>query len=294
MRFIPAKQILSGWANGSWFGGNYNMNIYKGCSHGCIYCDSRSECYRVDNFDEVRAKVNVLGILATELRSKRRKGVVGNGAMSDPYNPQEAVHKLTRGSLELIHKYGFGAGILTKSDLVVRDLDILKKIQEHSPVVVKFTITTFDDELCRKLEPWVAPTSRRLEALRILSEAGIMTGVLIWPLLPFINDTPENVLKIIGAAAERGASFISPAYGVTLRQNQRMYFYEQLDRLFPGLKQRYIQVYGNSYECHSPRAGELKEAVARECTRLGLPIKMREISTLITAQKVSGQLSLFD
>lgn len=292
MRFIEAKKILSPWSDGeSWFGNNYGMNIYKGCSHGCIYCDSRSECYRVENFDEVRAKENVLILLEKELRAKRKKGIVGNGAMSDPYNPFESKYKLTRGALELINKYGYGASVLTKSDLVLRDIDVLKKIKDHSPVMVKFTITTYDDELCKKIEPNVAVTSKRLEAIKTLSEAGIFTGVLMWPLLPFINDTPENIKAIVREVAERGGTFVTPYFGVTLRQNQRIFFYQKLDKLFPGLKQIYIKTYGGSYECRSNNEKELKEIFKSDCLRYNLIYKMSDIREKLKSNYQTSQMS---
>ncbi|MGE5632045.1 MAG: SPL family radical SAM protein [Caulobacteraceae bacterium] len=234
MNFIPAKTIISGYSEGSsWFGINYNMNIYKGCCHGCIYCDSRSECYRVENFDEVRAKDNALEIIARELKSKRRTGVVGTGAMSDPYNPFEKEYRLTRGALQLINNYGFGVSIATKSDLITRDLDVLKEIQAHSPVLVKITITTSDDYLCKKLEPSVAVSSRRFEVINELSEHGIFAGILLMPVLPFLEDNEENIRGIIRFAHESGAKFIFPAFGVTLRQNQRAWYYKKLDEKFP-------------------------------------------------------------
>jgi DNA repair photolyase len=294
MELISAKQILSSWSNGeSWFGSNYGMNIYKGCSHGCIYCDSRSECYRVENFDEVRGKENALMLLERDLRSKRRKGIVASGAMSDPYNPFEAKYKLTRGALELINKYGFGASLLTKSDLIVRDIDILTKIKEHSPVMAKFTITTFDDIMCRKIEPRVTVTSKRLEALRQLSQAGIFTGVHLWPILPFINDTEDNIRFIVKAAGENGAKFISPYFGVTLRQNQRAYFYQKIDRLFPGVKQKYITVYGESYECPSINQSELWKVFTTECENYGLLYKMSDIRETLKSKYEIEQISLF-
>lgn len=294
MRFVPAKSILSSYIEGnSWFGENYNMNIYWGCSHGCIYCDSRSECYQVDNFDEVRAKENVLSLLERELRTKRKKGIVANGAMSDPYNPFEAKYKLTRGALELIDKYGFGANVLTKSDLIVRDIDVLTRIKEHSPVMAKLTITTFDDELCRKIEPYVAVSSRRFKALKELAEAGLFTGIHMWPILPFINDTEDNIRNIVGAVAESGAQFVSTFLGVTLRQNQRLYFYNQLDRLFPGVKQKYINTYGNSYECNSPNEQELYEVFKAECKKYGLLYKMSDIRETLKSKYESKQIKLF-
>ncbi|KAB3529174.1 SPL family radical SAM protein [Alkaliphilus serpentinus] len=292
MELISAKKILSNWSDGSsWFGSNYGMNIYKGCSHGCIYCDSRSECYRVERFDEVRAKENVLQLLEQELMSKRRKGIVANGAMSDPYNPQEAKYKLTRASLELLDKYGFGGSLLTKSNLILRDLDILQKIRSHSPMIVKFTITTFDDSLCKKVEPKVSVTSKRLDALEKIASAGLFTGILLWPLLPFINDTEENIEAIVEAAAHKGASFVAPMFGVTLRQNQRVYFYQQLDKLFPGVKEKYIKTYGYSYECYSINQDKLYKTFKALCKKHGLIYKMSDIRRALIKPYETQQIS---
>lgn len=294
MRFVPAKTILSGYSDGEgWFGCNYNMNIYRGCNHGCIYCDSRSECYQVENFDEVRAKENTLMLLSKELKSKRKKGIVSNGAMSDPYNPFEAEHKLTRGALELINQHGFGASVLTKSELVVRDVDVLVKIKKHSPAMAKFTITTYDDDLCRIIEPNVSVASKRFKALNELSQAGIFTGILMWPILPFINDTEENIKLIVRAAAANGASFVSPCMGVTLRQNQRIYYYQKLDRFFPGLKQKYISTYGDQYECRSIYEKELYKVFVEECVRHGLLYKMSDIRETLKSEYENHQLSMF-
>lgn len=294
MRFVYAKTILSGYSEGSsWFGDNYNMNIYRGCCHGCIYCDSRSQCYQVDNFDEVRAKENTLLILENELRSKKKKGIVGTGAMSDPYNPFEARYKLTRGALELINKYGYGASILTKSDLVVRDIDIFTGIKEHSPAMVKFTITTYDDELCKTIEPNVAVSSKRFKVIKEMSGRGIFTGIHMWPILPFINDTKENIRNVVRAAAENGADFVSPYFGVTLRQNQRLYYYQQLDKSFPGIKQKYISTYGNKYECISPYEKELWAVFKYECEKYGLLYKMPDIREKLKSKYESRQMSLF-
>lgn len=189
MEFVEAKTIVSGYAEqDSWFGNNYTMNIYKGCCHGCIYCDSRSECYRIDNFDTVRAKKEALVLINKELKSKKKKGVVGTGAMSDPYNPFEEKYCLTRGALELINSHGFGVSIATKSSLITRDIDILKKIKSHSPVLAKITITTCDDELCKKIEPNVAAASKRFEAIKKLSDNGIFAGIKQKYLEHFKND----------------------------------------------------------------------------------------------------------
>lgn len=150
IEYIPAKTIVTKTKSPEWFGMDYNMNIYKGCCHGCIYCDSRSECYHVENFDKVRAKENALQIIRDDLRRKVKKGVIGTGAMSDPYNPFEEKLCLTRHALELVDAYEFGIAIATKSPLITRDADILSGIKEHSPVLCKITITTADDELSKK------------------------------------------------------------------------------------------------------------------------------------------------
>ena len=295
MEFIPAKTIISGYrANNSWFGINYNMNIYKGCCHGCIYCDSRSECYRVEDFDEVRAKGNALAIIERELKSKRRTGVIGTGAMSDPYNPFEKEFKLTRGALEHINRYRFGVSIATKSDLISKDIDILKAISVHSPVLIKITITTADDTLCKKLEPNVATSSDRFATINKLTEKGIFAGILLMPVLPFIEDTVENIRSIIKLAHGNGAKFIYPAFGVTLRQNQREWYYNKLDELFPSIKEKYITHYGNTYECHSPKAKELWEIFRNECDRVSILYKMEDIIKAYKEGYEDAQLSIFD
>lgn len=294
MKYIPSKTILSGYTdNNSWFGNNYNMNIYKGCCHGCIYCDSRSECYRVENFDEVRAKEDALTILARELKSKRKRGVIGTGAMSDPYNPFEKEHCLTRGALELIDKHWFGVSIATKSDLITRDLDILRAIQVHSPVLIKITITTSDDGLCKKIEPNVALSSKRFAVIEELSKHGIFVGILLMPILPFLEDNEENIQGIIHFAYESGARFIYPAFGVTLRQNQRDWYLKKLEEQFSGLKQKYINQFGNAYECRSPKAKKLWQVFRKECEKHGILYKMEDIIKGYKQKYNNTQLSLF-
>ena len=211
--------------------------------------------------------------------------------MSDPYNPYERQYELTRGSLQLIDRFGFGVSIATKSDLVVRDVDILKKISTHSPVLVKITVTTADDRLSQKIEPHVAPSSQRLKSLKILSGEGIFAGVLMMPILPFIEDTEDNIRGIIELAHQSGAKFIYPAFGVTLRQNQREWFYEQLDLLFPGMKEQYIRTFGNSYECRSPRAKELWNLFVEHCNRYGILHKMENIISAYKGSTSADQLS---
>lgn len=294
MDFIPAKTIISGYSgDNKWFGNNYNMNIYKGCSHGCIYCDSRSECYHVENFDKVRTKENALTLIHRDLKSKRKTGVIGTGAMSDPYNPIEKEYELTRGALKLINSFGFGISIATKSNLVTRDIDILNKIRQHSPTLIKLTITTCDDVLCKKIEPNVAVSSQRFSALKQLAENNIFAGILLMPVLPFIEDNAENISGIIRLASENGAKFIYPAFGVTLRQNQRDWYYRKLDEIFPHLKEKYARQYGNSYECHSPSSNELWQLMKSECDRLGMLYKMDDIIRAYKKGYSNDQLRLF-
>ena len=294
MEFISAKTIISGYAEHSpWFGNNYNMNIYKGCCHGCIYCDSRSECYRIDNFDTVRAKKDALALINKELKSKKRTGVIGTGAMSDPYNPFEKEYSLTRGALELINMHGFGVSIITKSDLIKRDIDILKKIKSHSPVLVKITVTTCDDELCTKIEPNVGVASKRFSVIKELSDNGIFAGVLLMPVLPFLEDNEENINGIIKLAHDNGAKFIYPAFGVTLRQNQRDWYYNKLDENFPGIKQKYIEQFKNDYECRSPKVKELWQLFQRECDKFGILYKMNDIIAAYKNGYEDKQISMF-
>jgi len=291
--YIPAKTIVTKTKSSSWFGVDYNMNIYRGCSHGCIYCDSRSDCYKIADFDKVRVKENALPIIRDELRRKVKTGVVGTGAMSDPYNPLERELMLTRNALELINAFNFGAAVTTKSALITRDTDILKDISTHSPVIVKVTITTADDDLCKKLEPNVSNASERFAALSELAGRGIYCGIMMMPLLPMINDTEENILNILQGAKEAGAKFVYPALGMTLRQGNREYYYEQLDDMFPQLKERYVKRYGNRYNCTSSNLKKLWATFAAECERLGLLYEMKAIISRYKAGYEGQQLKLF-
>lgn len=293
MELIKAKTIISKNKDTSWFGSDYNMNIYKGCSHGCIYCDSRSNCYRVKNFDQVKVKENALELIYEELKGKREKGVIGTGSMSDPYNPMEKELLLTKGALELIDRNGFGVFVITKSDLIIRDISLYQRIQKHSPVLCTLTVTTCEDELCKKIEQRVVPTSKRMEALRKLSEAGIPTGILLTPILPFINDTEENITEIIKMAHENGVKYIYPSFGVTLRENQMEYYFDKLDQLFIGLKQEYIEEYHGSYFCKSRNADELYKVFHRECKRYGILYTMKDIISDYKKNYLYEQISLF-
>lgn len=297
MEYIPTKTIVSNYKdNPHWFGINYNMNIYKGCCHGCIYCDSRSNCYQIIDFDRVRIKENSIEIIKKDLTSKRKKGVVGTGAMSDPYNPFEEKYLLTRQALKLLDEHRFGIAITTKSDLIVRDIDILKRIQKHSPNLVKITITTFDDELCKKIEPNVSTTSDRFKALKKLSDNNIYSGVLLMPILPFINDTEENIRNIIKRAYECGAKFIfSYGIGVTLRSNQREYYFEQLRKIFPNqmLDEKYIKTYGEQYENSSLKSEHLWKVFKEECEKYNLLYDMKDIIKDYKSRYESSQITWF-
>ncbi len=278
MKFIQAKSILSKSNSGnSWFGTDYNMNLYRGCCHGCIYCDSRSDCYGIENFDQVRGKENALQLLEKELSRKKQKGVVGIGAMSDTYNPFERDYMQTREALKLIEKTGFGVAIDTKSDLILRDLDLLQKINSKNNVILKFTITTPHDELSQIIEPNVCVSSKRLAAIKECSDHGLFAGILMTPVLPFITDKEEDIKELVRLAALHHARFVYTYMGMTLRANQRDYYYQKLDQHFPTLKQKYIQSYGNSYFCSVLQAKHLYQVFAKECERYHILYKMEDI-----------------
>ncbi len=290
---IPAKTLVTRTKSEAWFGAAYNMNIYRGCSHGCIYCDSRSDCYGNTDFAAVKIKENALALIHNDLRSKTTKGVVATGSMSDPYNPLEAELQLTRQALFLLRQHGFGVAIATKSTLVTRDIDALQAIREQAPAIVKITITAAADELARLIEPNAPPSSRRFSALQALSAAGIPCGVLLMPTLPFITDGEENIRAIVRQASRSGARFVYPAFGVTLRDSQRAYFYEQLDARFPGLSRRYQRQFGPQYSCGSPKAKQLHASFTEECSKLGMLYRMRDIIADYKQGYEETQLSLF-
>ncbi|WP_294482050.1 radical SAM protein [uncultured Ruminococcus sp.] len=294
MEYIKAKAILQKCKDSSWFGNDYNMNLYRGCCHGCIYCDSRSDCYQIEDFDKVRAKDNALMILRDELRRKVKTGVIGTGSMSDPYNPFERDERLTEKSLMLIDAYCFGITVITKSPLITRDIPLYKQIAEHSPVLCKMTITTADDKLSRLVEPRVAVSSERFDALARMSDEGVFTGITLMPVLPFIEDTEDNIRTIVRRAHECGVRCIYPAFGMTLRSGNREYFYQKLDESFPGLKDQYIRRYGNRYEYPSPNANKLWQVFTEECARYGILYEMKAIINAYKAGYEDGQLSFFD
>ncbi len=296
MQTVPAKTILQKNKSTEWFGSEYNMNLYRGCSHGCIYCDSRSDCYRLEDFETVRAKENCLTILRDELRRKIRSGVVGTGAMCDPYNPFEETELLTRHAFELIDAFEFGAAVLSKSALISRDKDIFESIAEHSPMLCQVTVTTAEGSLAALIEPNVSRPSERFEAVAEMSERGLFTGIVMTPLLPFIEDTEENILQIVRRAKECGARSVYPMFGLTMRSGQREYFYRKLEELFPGsgLAERYARTYGDRYVCTSPRVKSLWRVFTEECTRLGLLYEMRDIISAYKTGYGESQLTFFN
>ena len=295
MNFIETKTILTKVKYGNeWYGVDYNINLYRGCPHGCIYCDSRSNCYHIDNFDIVRGKENALYILEHELSKKREKGVVGIGSMSDTYNPKESEYEQTRGTLKLISKYGFGVSIDTKSDLILRDIDLLKEINLKNNVIVKFTITTPDDELSKIIEPNVCVSSKRLQAIKTLTDNGIFTGIMMNPVLPFITDKDEDIKELVRLAGESGAKFIHTYMGMTLREIQRDYYFKKLDRHFIGLKEKYISYYGNKYNCMAPNYKRLYKIFTDECEKYGILYNMNDIIKAYKKEiKSNEQMTLF-
>lgn len=285
-----AKSILSA-QNG--------MNIYRGCSHGCIYCDARSTCYQMEHeFEDIEVKINAPQLLEQALKRKRKKCMIATGAMSDPYLHLEEKLCLTRQCLELIDYYGFGVSILTKSDLILRDLDLLKSIHRKSKCVVQMTMTTYDEELCKVLEPNVCTTKRRAEVLNIMKEEGIPTICWLTPILPYINDTPENIQGILDYCIQAkvyGILFFD--IGVTLRDGDRQYFYHKLDQHFKGLKQTYMKEFGNAYEVPSPNRRNLIKLLQCESKKNGIVCDSQQLFEYMHSyeDKQAGiQLSLFD
>lgn len=290
MHEVQAKGILSA-KNG--------MNIYRGCSHGCIYCDARSNCYQMDHdFEDIEVKVNAPQLLEKALRGKRKKCMIGTGAMSDPYLHLEKELKLTRQCLELIDEYGFGLAIQTKSDMILRDLDLLKSINKKTKCVVQMTLTTYDDELCKIVEPNVCVTSRRVEVLNIMKEEGIPTVCWMTPILPFINDTEENIRGILNYTKQAkcyGIMFFD--IGMTLRDGDRQYYYKKLDTHFPGLKERYRKTYGDAYMVPSLNRKYLNGLVRKFCRENGMVCDTDKLFAYMAEfedKQAGEQMSLFD
>ncbi|MDR0952312.1 MAG: radical SAM protein [Oscillospiraceae bacterium] len=287
MHYADYKTILSP-QNG--------MNLYRGCTHGCIYCDSRSVCYQMNHdFEDIEVKRDAPRILEAQLRRKRKPCMIGTGAMCDSYIHLESELEVTRRCLELIDKYGFGLAIQTKSARILRDLDILKSINEKAKCVVQLTLTTFDDELCRKIEPNVSVTSERFQVLETMREARIPTVVWLSPILPFINDTEENLRGLLDYCVRaRVRGILCFGFGVTLREGNREYFYKKLDEHFPGLKERYIRLFGGSYVCNSPNNDRLMNIFRAECRKEGILYKTDEVFNYLREfEAPERQTSLF-
>lgn len=289
MHLKEAKGILSS-QNG--------INIYRGCTHGCIYCDSRSRCYNMDHdFEDVEVKSNAPELLEDALRRRRNRCMIGTGAMTDPYMHIEEKLQNTRRCLEIIYRYGFGLAIQTKSDRIMRDMDLLSSINEKTKAVVQMTLTTYDEALCRIVEPKVCTTRERFNVLMSMKKEGIPTVAWLSPLLPFINDTEENLRGILDYCFEAGVrGILSFGMGLTLREGNREYYYSKLDEHFPGLKQEYIKRYGNSYEVPSPRYKELNEIFHQECIRHKVMHEPKDIFTYLRTfedKKAPEQLKFF-
>jgi len=289
MHYKEVKGILSA-TNG--------MNLYRGCTHGCIYCDSRSKCYQMDHdFEDVEVKINGPALLEAALKSKRKKCMIGSGSMSDAYIHIEEQLQQTRKCLKLVDQYGFGITVQTKSDRILRDLDLLEKINNKTKCVVQMTLTTFDEDLCKILEPHVCTSKRRFEVLQILHEHNIPTVVWICPLLPFINDTEENLRGLLDYCIKAKVyGILCFGMGVTLRDGDREYFYQKLNDHFPGLTKKYIEKYGNAYELQSDHSKELMKILYETCKENNIVCNNDQIFAYLHEfedKQAATQLSLF-
>ena len=287
MHYADYKTILSP-QNG--------MNLFRGCVHGCIYCDSRSVCYQINHdFEDIEIKRNAARILEEQLKRRRSRCMVSTGAMCDSYMPFAETLETTRQCIQVIERYGFGLAILTKSAYILRDMDILQKINENSRCIVEMTMTTYDEDLCKKIEPNVSTTLERFHALEAFRDAGIPTVVWLSPVLPFINDTAENLRGLLDYCVRAGvAAILCFGFGVTMREGDREYFYSQLDKKFPGIKERYIKTFGNSYECYSPNNDALTGILKEECMKHSILFDTDEVLSFIRRfEQTQTQLSLF-
>ena len=294
---IQAKTLLSSTTHpDSLFGIKYTMNLYRGCQHQCIYCDSRSLCYGIENFADILVKVNAIDLLRKELPSKRTKGTVGTGSMNDPYMPVEKQYNMTGRALAVLAEYEYPVHVITKSDLVLRDIALLQDIS-RTYAAVSVTITTADDALSHRIEPGAPVSSSRFRAIEVLASHGIYAGITMMPILPFIEDDAASIGAIVARARDAGAQYILPWFGMSMRDRQRSYFYAQLDRLYPGLRRRYEQRYGEHYECPVPDASALSVQFSECCERVGLATRMRLFAPVPARRRVAdggAQIRLFD
>lgn len=284
--FHPAK------APSRWFGIDFHANLYWGCPHGCLYCDLLADCRPGEDFSRVTHRPDVLEVLARELAGKPKDAVIAFGSAADPYNGTEAENRLMRKALEMVDAAGLGAAVTTKSDLVLRDVDVLKRIASHSPLVVLFPISTFNDAVCRKLEPAAPKPSERFRTLGKLSAEGLLCGVKMIPIIPFLNDTEDNVRDIIRSAKAAGARFVYPSFGIQFREGQSERFMTMIEREFPGLRNVFMDTYGMKSACISPQAPKLKKVFVFECKKQKMLYGMKDIVRLIRPDK-NVQLKLF-
>ena len=235
------------------------------------------------SFEDIEVKENALELLEDALRRKRKRCMIGTGSMSDPYMPLELRLEYMRKALFIIEKYGCGVALQTKSDRVLRDLEILKRM---------------DESLCKIIEPNVCTTKERFEALKILHNNGIPTVVWLCPILPCINDTRENIEAILRMCIEaQVCGVICFGMGLTLRDGSREYFYRQLDRNFPGLKERYVREFGNRYEVPSIHSEELMRLFHHTCEQHGIMHDNDEIFAYLhrfEEKEPFGQLSFWE
>lgn len=294
IRDVEAKTLLSRVrGDDHWFGLYYNMNLYRGCQHQCVYCDSRSECYQIEDFDhDVLVKINSIDLLRRELQGKRMIGTIGTGSMNDPYMPLEKERRLTRQALQVIAEYAFPVHTITKSDLVLRDRDLFQEIGDRSYAAVTFTVTTYRDDLSRMLEPGAPVSSRRFAALKELRRHGILAGITMMPILPFIEDSRENIARIVENAAESDACYILPAFGMTLRDRQRSYYFARLECLFPGLRQQYQRTFGDRYSAGVQNAAVLAEGFHELCRHYAIPTRMPVFTAVPRQRTIAGQMPL--
>jgi DNA repair photolyase len=284
-RDIEAKSVLvPNKGPSKWFGVKFNYNIYRACPHNCIYCDSRSECYQIEDFETIQVKRNAPDLLDQTLSKKRDKCIIGTGSMSDPYLPLEKDLELTKKSLEILIKHRFGVHIITKSDLILRDIELFKQARENH-FSAGITITAASDAVASRIEPGAPSSDARFRAIEELSRNDLFCGILFMPILPFITDNKTNILNIIKRASDSGARFIFPWFSVTLRDRQREYFYQKLDEFYPGLRKQYEMRYKNSYECASPNAESLYKFFNQECEKRNIITQMDKLPWIIKESK---------
>ena len=273
------------------------MNLYRGCTHGCIYCDSRSACYQMKHdFEDIEVKRNAPSILESQIRRKRQPCMISTGAMTDPYIHLEQELKVTRQCLEVIEKRGFvGLTILTKSARIMRDIDLLYSINAKTKCVVQMTLTTFDEDLCRVIEPNVSTTYERFEVLKTMQKAEIPTVVWLTPILPFINDSEENLRGVLDYCVRAGVvGIITFGFGTTMREGSRDYYYNKLDEHFPGMKQKYIETFGRDYECRVSNHRKLQAVYIDICKKHGIMYNDSDVfKYLHKFETQMGQMTLF-